>query len=115
MFDFSKRHINIYHRISISVVVVYAFMTSAIDLFHNDGCLFGTAKTNTSDIVSSNEPCIACKFLDSSNSTEVDFNPYLIVITGRVISQSLPRSAVVNPDEFSYSITSRAPPLITIS
>jgi hypothetical protein len=100
---------------TIVVVVVYAFITSAIDLFHNGDCLFGIVHTDSSDIVSRNDSCLACKFLDSSNSTEVDFSPYLVGITSQFIFQPLPRLMVVNNDEWFCSITSRAPPSNTIS
>ena len=115
MFGFSKRHSKICHTMSVLVFVVYAFMTSAIDLFHNDECLFGAVHTDTSDILCHNDSCPACKFLDSSNSTEADFNPSLVITTTQVFSQPLPHSIVINHDEWSCSNTSRAPPPITIS
>ena len=115
MRGFAKRHLKVCHKMSVVVFVVYAFMTCSIDLFHNDECLFGTVDIDTSDIVSRNDSCLACKFLDSSNSTEADFNPSLIVTINQVISQPLPRLIVVNNHEFSYSIISRAPPSNSIS
>jgi hypothetical protein len=115
MFGFSKKHLKICRAMSVVVVVIYAFMTSAIDLFHNDEFLFGMVHTDTSGNIFHNDTCPACKFLDSSNSTEADFSPYLVITTTQVISQPLPHLTVINNDEWSCSITSRAPPSNTIS
>jgi len=97
------------------IVVVYATVTSTIDLFHNEDCHFGTANTGTIDVISCKEPCPACQFLDSSNSTEANYNSALVSTTSQVVSQPLPRLTVVNHYEWACSIISRAPPSITIS
>ena len=115
MHGFSKRHFKVCHKMSIAVVAVYAFMTCAIDLFHNEKCLFGTEDTGTSGIVSCNDPCPACTFLAGHNSIEVSQVSTLIRAEYLLISQIIPCLMIVNNDEFSYSITSRAPPSTTIS
>ena len=115
MRGFSKRHLKICHKMSVVVVVVYAFMTCAIDLFHNDECLSGTVHTDTSDTVSGNDSCPACKFLAGHNSIEVSQSSTLVGTEYLLISQIIPCLMVVNNDEFFYSITSRAPPSTTIS
>ncbi len=115
MHGFSKRHFKARHKMSIAVVAVYAFMTCAIDLFHNEKHLFGTEDTGTSGIVSCNDPCPACTFLAGHNSIEVSQVSTLIGAEYLLISQIIPCLMIVNNDEFLYSITSRAPPSTTIS
>jgi len=115
MHDFSNKHFGIRHKISIAVIVVYAFMTCAIDLFHNEEHPFGNADKDTSDIVSCNDPCPACTFLAGHNSIEVSQVSTLVGTKHLLISQIIPCLMIVNNGEFSHSITSRAPPSITIS
>lgn len=113
MYGFSKKQFRLHRTASAVILAVYLLITTSIDLFHNEDCMFGAVRAT--DVISHNESCPACKFLDSSNSAELDFNPYLVITTSQVISQPLPRSIVVNHDEWSCSNTSRAPPSITIS
>jgi hypothetical protein len=115
MYGFSKRHFWICRKMSVVVVVVYAFVTCAIDLFHNDECHYGTEDTSTSCIISCNDPCPACTFSAGHNSIEVSQVSTLVGIEYPLISQFIPCLMVVNNNEFSYSITSRAPPSMTIS
>ena len=115
MHGFSKRHFKVCHKMSVAVVAVYAFMTCAIDLFHNEKYLFGTEDIGASGIVSCNDPCPACTFLAGHNSIEVSQVSTLIRAEYLLISQIIPCLMIVNNDEFSYSITSRAPPSTTIS
>ena len=116
MYGFSKKHLKIYHTASIAIVVVFVFVTSAIDLFHIEDCHFGTTATDATDFISHNDLCPACKFLNTSNSTEANYNPALVISAIRIISLPLPRfTAVVNHYEWACSISLRAPPSITIS
>ena len=116
MYGFSKKHFKIYQTASVVIVVVYAIVTSAIDFFHSEDCHFGAANTDTKDVIFCTDPCPACKFLGNSNSTEVNSSSALVIVAIRVISQPLPRfTAVVNHNEWAYSISLRAPPSITIS
>ena len=109
----SKKQFRLHRTASAVILAVYLLVTTSVDLFHNEACMFGVVQPT--DVISHNDSCLACKFLDSSNSTEADFNPSLVITTRQVISQALPRSIVINHDEWSYSITSRAPPSISIS
>ena len=115
MHGFSKRHFRVHHKMSVAVIIVYAFITCAIDLFHNEEHLFGVVDTGTSGIVSCNDPCPACKFLAGHNSIEVSQVSTLIGIEYLLISQFIPCLTIIKHNEWSFSITSRAPPLTTIS
>jgi len=115
MHGFLKRHSMVCNKMSIVVVVIYAFMTCAIDLFHNEDCLFGAIDRDISDIVSCNDPCPACKFLAGHNSIEVSQASTLVGTEYLLISQITPCLMVVNNDEFFYSIISRAPPSNALS
>jgi hypothetical protein len=115
MYGFSKRHLNIRHTMLVVIVVVYAIVTSAIDLFHNEDCHFGTANTDITDFISCNDPCPACKFLDSSNSIEANSNSAFVSTTSQVVSHPSPRLVIVKHYEWAYSITLRAPPSVTNS
>jgi hypothetical protein len=115
MYAFSKRHLKVCHKISVVVVIVYAFMICAIDLFHNDDFRYGTEDTSTSGIISCNDPCPACKFSAGHNSIEVSQVSTLVGTEYLLISQIIPCLIIISNNEFSYSITSRAPPSTTIS
>ena len=115
MYGFSKRHFNIRHTMSVVIVIVYAIVASAIDLFHNEDCHFGTANTDATDVIFCNDPCPACAFFNSSNSTEANSNSALVSTTIQVISQPSPCLTIVNHYEWACSIMLRAPPSITIS
>jgi len=116
MYGFSKKHFKIYHTASIAIVVVYTFVISEIDLFHIEECHFGTTAKDNTDFISHNDLCPACKFLNNSNSTEVNYNWALVISDIRIIPLPLPRfTIVVNHDEWACSISLRAPPSITIS
>jgi len=115
MYAFSKKNFNIRHTMSVVIVVVYAIVTSTVDLFHNENYHLGTVNLTDTDFIFSNDPCPACKFLGNSNSTEANSNSALVSTTIQVISQPSPRLTIVNHYEWACSIMLRAPPSITIS
>ena len=113
MHGFSKKQFRLHRAASTVLLAVYLLVTTSVDLFHNEDCMFGAVQPT--NVICHNDSCPACRFLDSSNSAELDFNPYLVITTSQVISQPLPHLMVVNYDEWSCSIIPRAPPSITIS
>ena len=101
--------------ISIVVVVLYLIITSAIGLFHDDDCLFGELKEDTTKGLSSCESCPACMFSAGFNSTEIDHELPLLNVENPVICQPEWHFTFVDHHEWSYSILLRAPPLISTS
>ena len=101
--------------ISIVVIVLYLVITSAIGLFHNEGCLLGELNEDTTKGLSSCESCPACMFSAGFNSTEVDHESPLLDAENPVICQPVGHFTFVDHHEWAYSILLRAPPSTSIS
>jgi len=115
MSGYSKKHFRLHRTASMVVLAVYLIINISIDLFHSEGCMFGDVHPSTTDAMSSNNPCPACKFLAGNNSTEANHCSTLLSTESLLISQFLTQLTVVNHDEWACSIFLRAPPSITIS
>ena len=115
MSAFWKKQMKTRQTISVVVVVLYLIVTSAISLFHNEDCPFGTAKTNRTNVLYSNEPCPGCKFSAGFNSTEIDYDPALVGAEKPLICQPSQHLAINVRHEWAYSILLRGPPLTPIS
>ena len=101
--------------ISAVVIVLYLIVTSAIGLFHNEGCVLGAEHAGTTNVLSCNEPCPACMFSAGFNSTKADYGLLPICAKSPVICQAVQHFTVVDHDEWAYSILLRAPPLTSTS
>jgi len=115
MSGYSKKQFRLHRTASAVLLAVYLIITTSIDLFHSENCVFGIVHPSASDAISSNNPCPACKFLAGSNSTETNHCSILVSTESPLISQFLPQLTVVNHYEWACSIFLRAPPSIIIS
>ena len=115
MLSFSKKGFRFHKTLTTVILAVYLFLTTSVDLFHNEVCMFGAMQPVNTDVLSHNDPCPACKFLAGHNSTEVGQDSILGGIEFTDISQFIPFLTILNHDEWSCSIISRAPPLFSIS
>jgi len=111
----SKKQFRLHRTASAVMLAVYLVVFASIDLFHSEHCMFGVVHPGTTDAISCNEPCPACKFLAGYNSTESNHSLTLVSTESPLISQFLPQLTVVNHDEWACSVMLRAPPSITIS
>ena len=110
-----KKRLGLHKTASIAIFVLYLVITTSIDLFHSDDCVFKTRHTSDTDIIFSGAPCPACTFLSGHNSAGVSHSPALLNAENLFISQFLPNLEVVHCNEWACSIASRAPPTIAIS
>ena len=115
MCGFSKKRVRLHKKASLATFVVYLAITTSIDLFHTENCVFGVEHTSTTNSISSNDTCPACAFLAGHNSTGVSHSPALLNAERLFVSQFLPHFAIVHCDEWAYSIAPRAPPSTSIS
>jgi hypothetical protein len=100
---------------SLLIFALYLAVTTSIDLFHTENCVFNTRHTGKTDAILSDDPCPACAFLAGHHSTQLDYSPALLTTEHLFISQLLAHSQADRSDEWACSIVSRAPPTITIS
>jgi len=115
MSGYSKKQFRLHRTASTVVLAVYLIITTSIDLFHSEECMFGAVQPGTTDAIYCDNPCPACKFLAGNNSTEANHCSTLLSTESLLISQFLTQLTVVNHDEWACSIFLRAPPSITIS
>jgi len=111
----SKNQFKLHKTASLAIFAVYLIVSTSIELFHSEGCVFGVLHHGTTNGMSSNKPCPACMFLAGYNSTESNHSLTLVSTESPLISQFLPQLTVVNHDEWACSVMLRAPPSITIS
>ena len=112
MRGFSKKHFRLHRTASSFMLVIYLIVVTSVDLFHNETCTLGAVYPT--DIICHNDSCPACTFLAGHHSIEANHGSPLIGTECLLILQFLPSLIVVNHNEWSCSITSRAPPLFTI-
>ena len=115
MSGFLKKQFGIRRTAAVTVVVTYLLVSCTIDLFHNESCQLGVVNAGTADVISPNDPCLACVFLAGSNSTEASYGTAIVSAESSTISQFLPYLSAINNDDWAYSIIPRAPPSITTS
>ena len=115
MLSFSKKGFRFHKTLTTVIIAVYLFLGTSADLFHNEDCMLGAVQPATTDVLTHNDPCPACKFLAGHNSIEVGQDSILGGNEFIDISQFIPFLTILNHDEWSSSITSRAPPLFSIS
>jgi len=115
MADLSKKRVRLHKTASIAIFVAYLFVATSVDLFHTEEHMFGDQHSGTANTISSNAPCPACTFLAGHNSTGASNGSVLFNAERLFVSQSLPHLAVVNCDDWGYSIAPRAPPSTNIS
>ena len=108
-----KNRFSIHRAASIAVVLLYTFVVSAVDLFHNDKCQLAPSDTAHKDVIPKDDPCPACTFLAGHSSAGADYGPALVSAEYLVISLFMPRVIVVQQNEWAHSIASRAPPSTT--
>ena len=85
MSGFWKNQFRLHRTASAVVLVVYLLVTTSIDLFHNEACMFGAAQPT--DVISHNESCPACMFLAGYNSTGANYDSTLVNAECLLISQ----------------------------
>jgi hypothetical protein len=115
MAGLSKKGMNLHKTASLAIFVLYLVITTSIDLFHSDNCVFNTRHTSDTDYIFSNAPCPACTFLAGHNSMGASHSTVLLNAENIFISQFSPHSDIVYCDEWACSIASRAPPTTAIS
>ncbi len=115
MSAFWRKQVKTRQTISVVIIVLYLVITSAIGLFHNEGCFLGASNEDTTKGSSSGKSCPACKFSADFNSTEV--NPGLLQLTAEapIICQTKQLPTIPDHHEWAYSILLRAPPSTSIS
>jgi hypothetical protein len=115
MAGLSKKRLRLHRAASLAIFVLYLVITTSIDLFHSENCVFNTRHASDTDSIFSNAPCPACTFLAGHNSTRVSQGPVLFNAERLFISQFLSHSEVVHYDDWACTFTSRAPPTTAIS
>jgi len=106
----SKKRKKLHQTAAIAVSVIYLFVSTSVDLFHTEDCIFGDLHPEVANTISSNQPCPACAFLAGHHSTGAHYAPALLNAELLFALQSSPPSTVVLYREWAYSIISRAPP-----
>ena len=97
------------------IFAVYLTITTSIDLFHTEDCVFGARHTNSPNCMSSNNSCPVCAFFAGHNSMGVSYGPTLFNAERLFVSRFLLHSEVIHCDEWACSIAPRAPPSTIIS
>jgi hypothetical protein len=115
MAGLSKNRKRLHQAASIAIVAIYLFVTASVDLFHTEAYMFCDQHSGTDNSISSNSPCPACAFLAGHHSTGANHAPALLNIERLYATQSLPLLTIVCIHEWASSITSRAPPSITLT
>jgi hypothetical protein len=115
MAGLSKKRVSLHKSASLAVFALYLVVTTTIDLFHTENCVFNTRHTGKTCSILSDNPCPACTFLAGHHSMGVNQSPSLLAAGHPFISQFVPHSQADRCDEWACSIVSRAPPTITIS
>jgi hypothetical protein len=105
-----KKEFRIHRAASVAVVLLYTFVVSAVDLFHNEKCQLAPSDTAHKDVIPNGDQCPACTFLAGHSSTGADYEPAVISPEYLVISLFMPREMFVPQKEWAHSIASRAPP-----
>ena len=111
----SEKKVRLHRTAAFAIFAVYLAVTTSVDLFHTENCVFGARHSGTTNSISSNDPCPACAFLAGHNSPGVSYAPVLLSAERLFAPQSLPHLTIVHCDEWAYSITPRAPPSTNIS
>lgn len=109
------KRVSLHKTASLLVFALYLVVTTSIDLFHTDNCVFNTRHTGKTGSILSDDPCPACAFIAGHHSMGVNHSPSLLTAEHLFISQFVPHSQADRFDEWACSIVSRAPPTITIS
>jgi len=104
----------VHKTMAVAVVLLYLLVASTIDLFHKDECQLAPTDTAHRHVIPNADQCPACTFLAGHSST-ASYGPAPVIIECLLISQFSPRIAVVQRNEWAYSITSRAPPFAPMS
>ena len=112
MTDLSRKCVRLHKAASIAIFVAYLAVTTSVDLFHAEDCVFGAQHSGTANTISSNAPCPACTFLAGHHSTGVSYAIAILNSERLFAPQSLPHLAGVHLDEWACSIIPRAPPAI---
>jgi len=115
MCGFSKKRVRLRKTASIVIFATYLFVATSVDLFHTEEHMFGDYHSGAADTISSNIPCPACTFLAGHHSTGASYALSLLDTERLFTLQTLPHLAVVNSDEWTCSVTPRAPPSSNIS
>ena len=115
MAGLSKKRVTLHKTASLVIFALYLVITTSIDLFHSENCVFNTRHASDTDCIFSNDPCPACAFLAGHNSMGVSHSPALLNAERIFISQFLPHSEVVHCDDWACSFIPRAPPSTSIS
>ncbi len=112
---FSREGSTIHRTVAVVVVVLYVLVVSTIDLFHTDECQLAPTDAAHTDVIPNADQCPACTFLAGHSSAGASYGPALALAECLLASQFLPRVAVLQYNEWAYSIISRAPPSAAIS
>lgn len=115
MCDFSREGSTARRATVVAVVVLYAFVASTVDLFHNEEHQFRNTDAAHTNVIPDNGQCPACTFLAGHSSTGADYGPALTSFEYLLISRFLPRVTVVIRNEWTFSVVPRAPPSTVIS
>ncbi|KPK37582.1 MAG: hypothetical protein AMJ65_14240 [Phycisphaerae bacterium SG8_4] len=111
----SKNRFKVHRAASISVVALYLFAVLVVSLLHTNGCGLTRSGSAGNGATPREGQCPSCKFLAGHSSTAATYGPALAGVGCIPMTQIGPHSAVLQHDEWAYSIISRAPPSVTIS
>jgi hypothetical protein len=113
MYAFAHKRKNTYKALALGVVAVYALITWAVPLLHNDDC--PATHTTPKAPLQSDRPCPACNFLSTAHATEIhcDSTPGLAP-SGRPPEFAC-GSLVAIASPYAGSIFLRAPPRAPLS
>jgi len=109
------KQLSIHKAASVAVVLLYTFVVSAVDLFHNDKCQLAPIDTAHKDVIPKDDACPACTFLAGHSSTGACYGPAVVSAEYLVISLFTPSEMFVPCNEWAHSVASRAPPSTTFS
>lgn len=115
MCDYCKETFRIRRLGLMAVVLVYFFVTTAVDLFHNEACEFGGQCGEAAKTIAHNDPCPACMFKAGSNTTEPVCQSAPAVPQVNVVCQPILLSISPSRVQWIYSIVLRGPPSVAIS
>ena len=112
---FLRKQMKAIYATSILVLIFFAFVSSAIGLFHCEECFLDALNKGKANVPASDEHCLACIFAAGFKSFDADYGLPVLGIKSPIAFQSIQHFVVAHHYEWSYSILLRAPPLTSAS
>jgi len=115
MWFFGKIRHHIRWTASIAVLLTYFFVTTSVDLLHDESCKHDGAGESDTNSTPDNDRCPACMFKAGSNSTQPACQPALVSLQLDFRGQPILHSAYIPCTQWMSSIVLRGPPSAIIS